>query len=62
MDNLSKLSLVKRHLEKIKSRSLKLSGFAGHLSSKYSLDTLTEKDQGRSNASQKISNTQIQVG
>ncbi len=62
MDNLSKLALVKRHLERIKTRSMKLSGFAGHLSSKYSLDTLSETDPNRSNSAPKISNHKLQVG
>jgi len=57
MDNLSKLTLVKRHLEKIKSRSVKLSGFAGHLTSKYSLDTLMDKEQNRNNSQPKVSTT-----
>ncbi len=60
MENLSKLTLVKRHLEKIKARSLKLSGFAGHLSSKYSLDTLLEKDPNRT-SQPKISTGRMQA-
>ena len=54
MDNLSKLSLVKRHLEKIKTRGVKLSAFAGHLSGKYSLDAIPEKDQNRLNTQQNL--------
>jgi hypothetical protein len=57
MDNLSKLTLVKRHLEKLKSRSAKLSGFAGHLTSKYSLDTLMDKEQNRNASQQKMPTT-----
>jgi hypothetical protein len=45
MENLSKLTLVKRHLNKIKTRSEKLSGFAVHLADKYSLDAITEKEK-----------------
>jgi len=47
MENLSKLTLVKRHLEKIKTRSAKLSGFAGHLSGKYNLDSILEKEKNK---------------
>jgi hypothetical protein len=45
MENLSKLTLVKRHLNKIKTRTEKLSGFAGHLSGKYNLDSIVEKEK-----------------
>jgi hypothetical protein len=47
MENLSKLTLVKRHLNKIKARTEKLSGFAGHLSEKYNLDSIIEKEKNK---------------
>ena len=62
MDNLSKLTLVKRHLEKIKPMGAKLSGFAGHLTSKYSLDTLMDKEQNRNASRPKMPITAAHAG